>query len=340
MSNKHTEVKRWPFVETPGEFTDRLAAAMREYPTLLAAVRFVLIEQPPTLALEAAQRLATQSAEEAQSQLRALTMEEITSACGNHERNMHVIWAVQAKFCEVNGLPQVIARESSQRLAAQPGEPVAWRWRCLLKPDYTKYGSWQLTKDPERARAHPGGYGDWPGFQCEPLYASHPPQQGEKEASGVAPAATEQDIAATRERVEGMRYARNLFSLCRTSEQVDQQLIKLSERINDHERDIAEAKRARNAGVIGIDPGAPEGDRSATVRLCPATPKPYYQRVPVRVLAGADPFCPKCGHNRDTSSVSSIDHGTHQACQLCGTAWRELPAGVLPSAGGHHGDMA
>lgn len=42
--------KRWPFVESPGEFTERLAAAMREFPTLLAAVRYVLIETPPTLA--------------------------------------------------------------------------------------------------------------------------------------------------------------------------------------------------------------------------------------------------------------------------------------------------
>jgi hypothetical protein len=44
------QVKRWPFVESPGEFTDRLAVAMRELPTLLAAVRYVLIETPPTLA--------------------------------------------------------------------------------------------------------------------------------------------------------------------------------------------------------------------------------------------------------------------------------------------------
>lgn len=42
-------VKRWPFVESPGEFTQRLAAAMREFPTLLAAVRCVLIENAPTL---------------------------------------------------------------------------------------------------------------------------------------------------------------------------------------------------------------------------------------------------------------------------------------------------
>lgn len=26
-----------------------------------------------------------------------------------------------------------------------------------------------------------------------------------------------------------------------------------------------------------------------------------------RVLFGDDPYCPSCGHNRDTSSVSSID---------------------------------
>ena len=42
-------VKRWPFVESPGEFTERLAAAMQEFP-LIGAVRHVLIENPPALA--------------------------------------------------------------------------------------------------------------------------------------------------------------------------------------------------------------------------------------------------------------------------------------------------
>jgi hypothetical protein len=41
----------WPFVETPGEFTERLRAAMIEFGALLPAVRCVLIEQPPTLVL-------------------------------------------------------------------------------------------------------------------------------------------------------------------------------------------------------------------------------------------------------------------------------------------------
>lgn len=39
----------WPFVEAPGEFTIRLRQALEEYGDLLAAVRYVLIEQPPTL---------------------------------------------------------------------------------------------------------------------------------------------------------------------------------------------------------------------------------------------------------------------------------------------------
>lgn len=39
----------WPFVESPGEFTERLAAAMQEF-DLLGAVRHVLIEKPPALA--------------------------------------------------------------------------------------------------------------------------------------------------------------------------------------------------------------------------------------------------------------------------------------------------
>lgn len=41
--------KRWPFVETPGEFTERLEEAMHHFP-LLGAVRNVLIENPPVIA--------------------------------------------------------------------------------------------------------------------------------------------------------------------------------------------------------------------------------------------------------------------------------------------------
>lgn len=42
--------KQWPFVETPGEFTERLRAAMDLFDRdLLAAVRYVLIETPPTI---------------------------------------------------------------------------------------------------------------------------------------------------------------------------------------------------------------------------------------------------------------------------------------------------
>lgn len=49
-------LKRWPFVESPGEFTERLAAAMQEFP-LLGAVRHVLIENPPTLSQQPAARM-------------------------------------------------------------------------------------------------------------------------------------------------------------------------------------------------------------------------------------------------------------------------------------------
>jgi hypothetical protein len=48
-------VRRWPFVETPGYFAGRLAAAHAEFHgDMLAAVRCVLIESPPTLAAEPA----------------------------------------------------------------------------------------------------------------------------------------------------------------------------------------------------------------------------------------------------------------------------------------------
>jgi hypothetical protein len=49
----------------------------------------------------------------------------------------------------------------------------------------------------------------------------------------------------------------------------------------------------------------------------------------LRVLDESDSFCPKCGHNRDKSSVSSINHGTHQSCQVCAAEWREVAYGVL-----------
>nr|WP_313216150.1 hypothetical protein [Stenotrophomonas geniculata] len=41
--------QEWPFVESPGQFTERLADAMREF-DLLGAVRHVLVEKPPALA--------------------------------------------------------------------------------------------------------------------------------------------------------------------------------------------------------------------------------------------------------------------------------------------------
>lgn len=41
--------QEWPFVESPGQFAERLADAMREF-DLLGAVRHVLVEKPPALA--------------------------------------------------------------------------------------------------------------------------------------------------------------------------------------------------------------------------------------------------------------------------------------------------
>lgn len=42
-------IKHWPFVETPGEFTERLQTAIYRSIDLLAAVRTVLIEEPPMI---------------------------------------------------------------------------------------------------------------------------------------------------------------------------------------------------------------------------------------------------------------------------------------------------
>ena len=43
-------VKRWPFVETPEQFSNRLFEAIREFGQILPAVRNVLIENPPAAA--------------------------------------------------------------------------------------------------------------------------------------------------------------------------------------------------------------------------------------------------------------------------------------------------
>lgn len=43
-----------------------------------------------------------------------------------------------------------------------------------------------------------------------------------------------------------------------------------------------------------------------------------------RLLRGTDAYCPSCGHNRDTSCVSSVraDDGV-ETCQMCRACWRE-----------------
>ena len=45
----------------------------------------------------------------------------------------------------------------------------------------------------------------------------------------------------------------------------------------------------------------------------------------MRVLTKDDSYCPSCGHDRDSSSVSSIDHDEGiKSCQMCAVRWREL----------------
>jgi transcription elongation factor Elf1 len=58
----------------------------------------------------------------------------------------------------------------------------------------------------------------------------------------------------------------------------------------------------------------------------------------LRILFEADAYCPSCGHNRDKSSVSSIDHqdGT-KSCQMCGCRWIEL-SGPLANKNNKNGD--
>lgn len=46
-----------------------------------------------------------------------------------------------------------------------------------------------------------------------------------------------------------------------------------------------------------------------------------------RTLFDTDAFCPHCGHNRDKSSVSSIDLGNgREECQMCHATWLEIAA--------------
>lgn len=46
---------------------------------------------------------------------------------------------------------------------------------------------------------------------------------------------------------------------------------------------------------------------------------------PVRVIIDDDSYCPKCGHNRDKSCVSTIDMGGGvKKCQQCDCTWSEI----------------
>src|SRR3990172_4956369 len=55
----------------------------------------------------------------------------------------------------------------------------------------------------------------------------------------------------------------------------------------------------------------------------------------MRRLLESDSWCPACGHNRDKSSVSSIDNddGT-RSCQMCGIDWIESVAPPASPASG------
>lgn len=64
--------------------------------------------------------------------------------------------------------------------------------------------------------------------------------------------------------------------------------------------------------------------RSLERRLAAANRRVAAQRV----LLERDSYCPCCGHNRDTSSVSNIDLGDGiKGCQMCDAQWAELEGG-------------
>ena len=71
-----------------------------------------------------------------------------------------------------------------------------------------------------------------------------------------------------------------------------------------------------------------------------AIPPPDIAGLVGRRLFESDEFCPKCGHNRDKSSVSTIanDDGT-QSCQMCAATWDEA-ADALERLAGRVADAA
>lgn len=89
----------------------------------------------------------------------------------------------------------------------------------------------------------------------------------------------------------------------------------------------------RAAGDVGSDPFgllivAPGEPIYAGQPAVEALGKALDAVVPAsRVLAPTDAFCPSCGHNRDKSSVSSVDLGEgRKGCQMCGAEWVEPTA--------------
>lgn len=95
---------------------------------------------------------------------------------------------------------------------------------------------------------------------------------------------------------------------------------------------IAMQATIKRVYAIGADPSTPRQPPGsiawrlifARALLAANSPDAPLVDSTERVLLESDAFCPYCGHNRDTSSVSSIDHenGTF-SCQVCNARWKQ-----------------
>ncbi len=92
---------------------------------------------------------------------------------------------------------------------------------------------------------------------------------------------------------------------------------------------LAQAERARDeaeADNVAMKDRHALADRAddAEAKLAKAEARIAELERTERVLDSDDSYCPKCGHNRDKSSVSSIDLGDGvRQCQSCGATWHE-----------------
>lgn len=115
-------------------------------------------------------------------------------------------------------------------------------------------------------------------------------------------------------------------------------LDKKDARIAELERKLAEQQAivANFFSLYGVDVTG-RGLDELNALLAKAKEEGRREPVPegTRVLSTRDSYCPACGHDRDTSSVSTIDCGESiSQCQMCGTKWKEAMLAAAPKPEG------